>query len=256
MSKQIIYKTPQQIDNIRQSGKYLTELLELLRDSVKVGVTLNELEAIAQRFLNNHDLRWAFKWYDWFPSNLCLSVNECVVHGAPDNTVLKRWDLLKIDAGVDYKWGISDAAIGVVVGGDETNKEAAHLIQTTKGSLDQWMLQVAPGRSILGYGEAVYEYVTQNNCSIIKNLTGHGVGVHVHEGPAIYNRPNIAAQQYTFEPNMVVALEPITAIRSNRFIEHPGITWNLYTEHNDLGAQREYTVLITENGYEILAGVQ
>ncbi len=256
MSRQIIYKTPQQINNIRESGKYLTELLTLVRDSSREGVTLNQLETIAERFLKTYNLKGAFKGYDGFPTNLCLSVNECVVHGAPDETVLKKGDLLKIDAWVDYKGGISDAAISMVIWGDETNPQAAHLAKTTKGALDEGMKYVGPGKSLLGYGEAVYEYITTNNCSIIKNLTGHGVGVHVHEGPAIYNWPNVAAQQYSFEPNMVVALEPITAIRSNRYVEQKGVERNLYTEHNDLGAQREYTVLITQDWYEILAGIQ
>ncbi|MBP7847859.1 M24 family metallopeptidase [Patescibacteria group bacterium] len=98
MSRQIIYKTPQQINNIRESGKYLTELLTLVRDSSREGVTLNQLETIAERFLKTYNLKGAFKGYDGFPTNLCLSVNECVVHGAPDETVLKKGDLLKIDA--------------------------------------------------------------------------------------------------------------------------------------------------------------
>jgi len=90
---------------------------------------------------------------------------------------------------------------------------------------------------------------------VIKNLTGHGVGIDVHEGPYIYNRPNAKVKGMAFETNMVVALEPITAITSNSFIEKPGNAWNLYTEQGDLGAQREYTVVITPDGHEILAGI-
>lgn len=255
MSREIIYKTPQQIANIRQAGKYLTELLALIRDHAQVGVSLNELEVLAEDFLKTRHLKGAFKWYEGFPANLCLSVNECVVHGAPDATVLKKGDLLKIDAGVDYQGGIADAAISMVIGGDESNLEGAHLINTTKEALDHGMSFVVPGGSLYDFGEAVFDYISSHGCSIIKNLTWHGVGVHVHEGPAIYNRPNSAAQQYTFAPDMVIALEPITALKSNRYIERPWVAWNLYTEHGDLGAQREYTVLITAQWHEILAGI-
>ncbi len=98
MAREIIYKTPQQIANIRTSGKYLTELLALVRDHALEGVTLNELEAVAEKFIKTNGLKGAFKGYEGFPTNLCLSVNECVVHGCPDETVLKNGDLLKIDA--------------------------------------------------------------------------------------------------------------------------------------------------------------
>lgn len=90
---------------------------------------------------------------------------------------------------------------------------------------------------------------------MIKQLTGHGVGTSVHEGPYIYNRPNATVKELTFEPGMVVALEPITAERSSDYTERPGNHRNLYTSKGDLGAQREYTVAITDDGVEILAGV-
>lgn len=256
MSKKIIYKTPQQIAHIRESGKYLTQLLHLIREHALPGVSLLELEEQAETFIRKHHLKGAFKGYGGFPANLCLSVNDCVVHGIPDATILKPGDLLKIDAWINYKEGISDAAISIVIGGESTNDTGAHLARTTKSALDKGVQKVWPGISLIDYAQAVFDEITDNGCSIIKNLTGHGVGVDVHEWPTIYNWPNTLAQQETFQPNMVVALEPITAITSTRFVEHPHQEWNLYTDHGDLWAQREYTVLITENWIEILAWVQ
>lgn len=98
-----LIKTPQQINTIRESGKYLNELLLYIKSQSKAGVSLIELETMAQKWLNQRNLKGAFKGYEGFPANLCLSVNDCVVHGIPDETVLKNGDLLKIDAGVIYE---------------------------------------------------------------------------------------------------------------------------------------------------------
>ena len=115
MIKNLSIKTPKQIENIRESGKYLNEMLYLLREKAKVGTELIELEFVAEHFIKTHNLKGAFKGYDGFPTNLCLSVNDCAVHGVPDDYILKNGDLLKIDAGVIYEKGYSDSAISVVI---------------------------------------------------------------------------------------------------------------------------------------------
>lgn len=255
MSRKTIIKTPEQISNIREAGKYLTELLHICRDAAQPWVTGLALEHIAQNYLDTHDLIGAFKGYWWFPANLCISVNDCVVHGIPDETVFHVWDLLKIDVGVTYQWGIADAAISLVVGGAHEHKKWQHLIDTTKWWLNHGLAMVRPGASLFWYGKAVYEYINNRNCSIIKTLTWHGVGVDVHEWPTIYNRPNGHMQHEYFQPGMVIALEPITAMKSTDFVEKPGVPWNLYTRKGDLGAQWEYTIVITETGYEVLAWI-
>lgn len=255
MSKKIIYKTPEQIDNIAEAGKYLTELLLLTKELSKPWVTWLELEAHAQSYMDANNITWAFKWYGWFPANLCVSINDCVVHGIPDGTLLKLWDLVKIDVGVTYNHCIADAAISFIVWWAKENKKGQHLIDVTKWALDAGLKMIVSGKSMFDFGKTVYNHVTSNWCSVIKNLTGHGVWVEVHEWPPIYNWANGDMQRYRFEPWMVIALEPITAIKSSVYIEKKWIPWNLYTKKWDLGAQREYTLAITDNGYEILAWV-
>lgn len=252
----IIIKTPEQINNLRISWKLLTEMLLLLRDATKPWVTLIELENMSRDFCKKHNVTGAFLGNQWYKYNLCLSVNDCVVHGIPDNYELKAWDLLKIDAGINYKKALSDAAIAIVVWWDETNPEATHLKNTTKQALDAGVKTLWPGKPLYNYWFTVEKIVKQNNCSIIGNVTGHGVGTALWEPPYIYNYAHPSLQRIFLEPGMVIALEPITAIESRSYKEKPHIKWNLYTQKGDLGAQREYSVLITENGYEILAGVQ
>ncbi len=152
---------------------------------------------------------------------------------------------------------MTDAAAAVVVGGEHTNQEAAHLLNITKTGLENCVEFIGPGRSVYDRSYAIAQYVSQNDCSIVKSFTGHGVGKYLHEGPTIYNYPHPEAKKIILEPGLVIAVEPITAITSQDYIERPAInTWNLYTEHGDPGCQREYTMVITDNGYEILAGIK
>jgi len=256
MNRQVIIKTPEQIANITEAGKWHTELLHILTKASQAGTTLIEIEAQAQRFLDMHNLTWAFKWFNWFPANCCLSLNDCVVHWIPDETVLKEWDFLKIDVGVVYKWWISDAAVTLVVWWAKHNPEWQKLIDSTKVALDNWLKRIAPGKSFYEYGIEVERTMKNNWFSVIKNLTGHGVGVEVHEAPSIYNRGFKKMKKSIARPWMVIALEPITAVNSKEFIHWTENSWNIYTEHWDLWAQWEYTVVITENWYKVIAWIQ
>lgn len=256
MSKKIIIKTADQIEKIRHAGKLLNELLLLTAAGAQPWVTLSALEDKAQLFLDANGVNWAFKWYNWFPANLCLSVNDCVVHGIPDETVLEAGDLLKIDVWVTYMGYLADAAISIIVWGKKHNPQWAKLIMATKQALDKWVQQIVPWRSCMPYAQTVQKTMLQHNCSVIKNLTGHGVWTDVHEAPHLYNRPHQSMQELKRTPGRVVALEPITAVRSTDFKTKPHNERNLYTTKGDLGAQREYTIAIHEDGIEILAGIE
>lgn len=247
-------KTSQQISNIRESGKYLNELLLILRDKTKAWIATIELEFIAEHFIQTHTLSWAFKWYDWFPANLCLSLNDCVVHGIPDGTILKNGDLLKIDAGLIYERWYSDSAISVVVWWEFANPTAYDLIKTTKNALEAGIQTIQPDKDMFSYWATVNEIVKESWYKVIKDLTWHGVWTAVHERPYIFNYPHPDLRKQFYKPGMVLCFEPITAIISNNFYEKP---WDegLYTVHGDLWAQREYMLLITDEGYEILSGV-
>lgn len=226
----------------------------MIGEASKPWVQLLELEKMAQRYLDNHNLKGSFKWYNGFPANLCLSNNDCVVHGIPDSTILQAGDVLKIDIWVTYKWWIADAATTVIVGWDHTNPEWKKLIETTKLSLDEWIKHLIPHCNALKFSQTVYNTMKSRGFNIIKTLTGHGVGVEVHEWPSMFNYPEKSMKKVVLKPWMVLALEPITAIRSDNYIEWSN-GWNLYTKHGDLGAQWEYTIAVNENGIEILAGV-
>lgn len=250
-----LIKTPEQIRNITDSCAYLTEMLHMLREKTKAGMTLLEVEEISQQRLDKRELKWAFKGYEGFPANLCLSVNDCVVHGIPDETVLKNGDLLKIDAGIIYKKGVSDSAISFIIGDDSLNPLGAELIKVTKEALDLGVETIEVGKSAFFYWKAVYNHVRNNGFEVIKTLSGHGVGNDVHEMPHIHNYPTAQLKKIERKTWMVIALEPITAVESDDVVYRDINDRNLYCRRGDLGAQWEYTVLITDNGPKILAGV-
>jgi len=255
MIKNLSIKTPKQIENIRESGKYLNEMLYLLRDKARAGITLIELEFIADHFIKINNLKGAFKGYDGFPTNLCLSVNDCAVHGVPDDYVLKNGDLLKIDAGVIYEKGYSDSAISVVIGGESANPLAHQLVSVTKEALDRGIETIEPHQAMFPYGKTVENIIHKAGFKVLKDLTGHGVGNDVHERPYVFNRwhPDMKKQKY--EPGMVLCFEPITAVMSKDFFMKQGDD-GLYTNFWDLACQWEYMLVITEEGYEILSGIQ
>lgn len=250
-----LIKTPVQIQNIKDSSKYLTELLYTLKDQTRAGVSLLELEAFADERITKRNLKGAFKGFEGFPANLCLSVNDCVVHGIPDETILKNWDLLKIDAGIIYNKAVSDSAISLIVGDASANPLGADLIRATKESLDRGVATIKTGGFAYDYAKAVHTHIMNEGFRVLKTLSGHSVGNEVHEMPLFLNYPAAAMKKIEWKPGMVVALEPITAVESDDVVYRDVNDWNLYCRKGDLGAQWEYTVLITENGPEILAGV-
>ena len=251
----IIYKTKQQLQLIEDSWKYLTELLYKIKEFIKPWIISQEIEEFAGQYIKKHNLKWAFKWFMAYPANLCISVNNCVVHGEPSWYVLKEGDLLKIDAWINYKWMITDAAFSMIVW-TSSNKQAKQLIKATKKALDRGVGVIEIWKTFYDYSFTVYNTIKQSWFSIIENLTWHGVWVKVHEPPRIYNFPSNEMKKIKIRPGMCFALEPITAIKSQKAISVQENKWDLLTEKWDLWAHWEYTVIVDDNWPRVVAGVR
>lgn len=258
---QIRYYTDQEIEKIRKSGEFLNQLILHIADKVEPGISLLELEKYASDFIaqlqkNNpkHDIKWAFKWFEWYTANLCLSYNDWLVHGIPSKYILKSWDLLKIDTGIKCDGYITDSAVSVVVWWLKTNPKAAKLIQSTKNALDESIQIIKKDLSLFDYGRFVYNHIKKDWYEIIRWLTWHGLGKTVHEDPWISNYPDARLKSIKFRPGMVFALEPITAEYSDDFVGSKNGR-DLFTIKWDLWCQWEYTLAFCKDGVELMSGI-
>lgn len=248
-----LIKTPEEIERIRRSGKILAEVLRRLRTEVRPGVQLMELERLTRNLLDLAGGTPTFLGYrsegarEPYPFALCTSVNETVVHGRPSNYALKSGDVLKLDLGVNWEGGITDAAVTVPVG--KTSEESNKLIRATKNALTEALRAVRAGNTLGDIGFAIQHVVERNGVKILEGLTGHGVGLEIHEDPIIYNfgRPGTGMK---LKEGMILAIEPMTSLTSGKAVQMADDSF--VTADGSISAHFEHTVLVTKKGVEVL----
>jgi methionyl aminopeptidase len=236
---------------MRTAGKYLAEILELLQQQVKPGMTTKDIDDIAVAELKKRGARATFLGYSGFPASICTSINEAMIHGIPSlDQVLKEGDVVSLDFGVTYKGMIADAARTFTLGPVE--EEVQLLIDRVKESFFKGIAVLAPGVDLAEYGRAVDEYVSQFPYGLIESFAGHGIGKQLHEEPLV---PNYATENYlTLKEHMTFALEPMLSLGSAQVVEADD-GWTIFSEDYAMTAHYENTVIITSNGVEILTQV-
>jgi methionyl aminopeptidase len=246
-------KTPEEIIAMREGGKILASILTEVATLAVPGKTTLDLENRAQELFQKHNVIPTFQGYHGFPAALCTSVNDEVVHTIPSaKRSFKNGDLLSIDCGVTHKGLITDSAIAIVIGNpeDEEAREAAFLRKVCVRALWNGIKQVRPGTRFGDISHAIGKTVKDAGCSVVKELTGHGVGHTLHEDPCIpnYGKRNTGP---ALKPGMTFALEPIITMDGpkTRTLEDG---WNIITQDGSLACQHEHTILVTETGYEVL----
>lgn len=242
-------KTEAEIDAMRVGGRILAAVLANLKEKVQPGVTAKELDAIAEREIKRLGATAAFRGYQGFPGSICISVNDEVVHGIPKaETVLKSGDVVSLDLGVIYRGLIVDSAITVICGGGTS--EVQNLLRYTEDSLNEGLAQIKDGVRTGDIGYAIEKVLTKHNLGIVRDLVGHGVGHAVHEDPNIPNYGRRHAGSHLVK-GMTVAIEPMATLGKEAVIIDPD-GWTVRTADGSLAAHFEHTVLITEDGCEIL----
>jgi len=228
----------------------VAEVLEILRDFVRPGITTMDLENRALKETHRLGAKPAFKGYYGYPAALCASINNVVVHGIPsEKTVLKEGDIIGMDFGVIYKGFYGDSAITVPVG--EISKTARHLVDVTAASLDKAIAVALPGNTLGDIANAVQSYTEAEGFSVVRDFVGHGIGRKLHESPQVPNfgRPG---KGLTLEAGMVLAIEPmINAGTYNTRVLEDG--WTAVTVDGSLSAHFEHTVAITADGPFVLS---
>lgn len=235
---------------MKEAGKILAETLEKTMNFAKVGMSTLELDQFAEDFIKSKNAKPGFKGFNGYKYTLCTALNDQIVHGIPRNDKkISDGDLLTIDCGVIVDGFYSDAARSKIIGTPE--KEKIKIIETAKLALKKGIEAAKNGNKVSDISKAIEKIVTENNYFVIEDLTGHGIGRTLHEEPIVanYYDPNIT--DYTLEPGMTIAIEPIFAENSNKMITDKD-GWTLTTIDNNLSVQIEETVLITQNEAEIL----
>lgn len=244
----IYYKTEAEIELIKEGAEILSRTLGEVAKHIKPGVKTKELDKVAERFIIGNGGFPSFKGYNGFPSALCISVNEYVVHGFPGEYVLKEGDIVSIDCGVFYKGFHSDSAFTYPIG--KVDDEVMKLLSVTKQSLYKGIAESMAGKRIGDIGFAIQKYVEDFGYSVVRELVGHGVGKNLHESPEV---PNFGkrGKGAVLKEGLVIAVEPMVNMgRRNVVQENDG--WSIRTKDRQPSAHFEHTIAITKKGTEIL----
>lgn len=241
-------KTEDEIIRMRKSGHILYEILNILKQSSNAGMTTKQLDEIAATELKKRSAKAAFLDYDGFPANICISINDEIVHGIPGERVIRNGDIVGLDFGVNYQGMITDSAITIPVG--EIDKNQKRLLEYTEKALYSAIDVIKDGVRVGDIGDAVDRQLRAGNLKVIKSLGGHGVGHMVHEDPIILNFGHSGTGE-TLREGMTIAIEPIASLGTyDAYLASDG--WTYMTMDGSMSAQFEHTILITRTGAEIL----
>ncbi|GAA6756283.1 methionine aminopeptidase [Thermus sp. 2.9] len=244
-------KSPWEIERMREAGALLTEVVEEVARHVEPGITTKELDRIAHAAILKRKAKPAFLGLYGFPATLCTSVNEVVVHGIPSDKPLREGDILSVDVGLFYGGFAADMARTFPVG--KVSPEAQRLIQDTEAAFWEGMKYLRPGFRIGDVAHAVQTFLESRGYGVVREFVGHGVGREIHEDPQLPNfgKPGTGPK---IRPGMTLALEPMVTLRpAPVVILEDG--WTASAGQGNLAAHYENTVLVTEEGPELLTGV-
>ena len=242
-------RTEREINLIAESNKIVAETLDLLSDNIKPGVKTSDLDKLAEEFIKSKGARPAFKGYMGFPSTLCVSIDDEVVHGIPNGKILKEGQIVSIDCGVEKNGYYGDSARTFAVG--KINSKKQDLMRVTKESLMLGIEAAKDGNYVSDIGHAVQTYVESHGYSVVRDLVGHGIGTELHEEPQVpnYGKPK---QGQRLRTGMCLAIEPmINAGTKDIFTDSDG--WTVKTKDGGASAHFEHTITITRNGAKILS---
>jgi len=254
---QIPLKTRREIDIMREAGRHVAEILLEVKKRVKPGITTAELNRIAEEEIKRRGVQSSFKGYGphgmpKYPAVICISVNEEIVHGIPGPRVLQDGDIVGFDFGVHLEGMHGDSAVTVAVG--EVSEEAKRLLETTRQSLYLAIEQARPGNRLSDIGHAVQAKAESAGYSVVRDFVGHGIGHKLHEPPQIpnYGEPGKGPR---LRAGMTLAIEPMVNIGVAE-VEVLKDGWTAVTADRKLSAHFEHTVLITDEGPEILTKIE
>jgi methionyl aminopeptidase len=243
-------KTESEIEKMRESNRLLGMMLDELAAKIQPGMSARDLDDHAGRILESFGVKSNFKGYEGFPANICVSVNDRVVHGIPTkDMIFSDGDIVSVDAGLIYEGYHSDAARTFPVG--EISPEVRRLIEVTERAFFEGIAKAVAGNRIRDISEAIGACADRNGIGIVRELTGHGIGTALHEKPFV---PNYPKSIFTgkLKAGMTAAIEPIFTL-GRPDIEYNEDEWTIQTQDGSWAAHYENTILITDGCPEILS---
>lgn len=244
----IIIKSDEEIEIIREAGRIVAQVLQILTKEVRPGLKEKELDRIVRREFAARGATPTFLGYQGYPASVCVSVNDEVVHGIPDERVLQEGDIVSIDLGATYKGFVGDAAVTVPVG--NVSREAARLIEVTERALYKGIEAAREGVPLGAVSHAIQREAESNGYSVVREYVGHGVGRKMHEEPQV---PNFGPPDRgpILRKGMVLALEPMVNAGDWRTKRHAD-NWTVSTIDGKLSAHFEHTIAVERDGAMIL----
>ncbi|MDA9808010.1 type I methionyl aminopeptidase [Flavobacteriales bacterium] len=248
----IYYKTEEEIDLIRNSSLLVAKTHAEIAGLIKPGITTLALDKIAEEFIRDNGGVPAFKGYGGFPNTLCMSPNDQVVHGIPDDRVLEDGEILSVDCGVVMNGYFGDSAFTYEVG--EVDAETKQLLKVTKESLYKGIEMAVSGNRIGDIGYAVQKHAESFGYGVVRELVGHGVGKNLHESPEVpnYGRRGRGAK---LQEGLVIAIEPMINMGTRKIMQHTD-GWTITTIDNKPSAHFEHTIVVRKGKAEILSSFE
>lgn len=246
----ITIKSKREIELLRVAGNIVYKTHKYLEPYIKPGITTKELDKLAYDFIIKEGATPSFLNYEGFPASICTSINEEVVHGIPSSRKLKNGDIIGIDIGACYKGYHGDSAWSYAVG--SVSDEKSYLLNHTEKALYEGLKMIKPGNRIGDISNAIESYANKHKLGVVRELVGHGVGNHLHEEPDVPNF-GVSGKGPLLKEGMVIAVEPMLNLGTRKvFILDDD--WTIVTQDNKPSAHFEHTVVVTNDGYEILTG--
>ena len=244
-------RTKDEIALMSNSCQIVADTLLMLEEYVKPGAKIIDLDSLAEKYIISRGAIPAFKGYMGFPATLCVSVDDEVVHGIPNDRILKEGQIVGIDCGALKNGYYGDHAKTFIVG--DVNSEIHKLVNTTKESLLLGISEAKIGNYISDIGYAIQSYAENNGFSVVRELVGHGIGTNLHEEPQVPNY-GIPKQGHKIKEGMCIAIEPMINL-GEKEIKTDEDGWTIRTQDGKVSAHFEHTIAITSNGPVILSKV-
>lgn len=244
----IHYKTSEEVDKIKQSADILGRAHGEIAKHVKKGVKTSFLDKVAEEFIRDYGAVPSFKGYNGFPSSLCISVNEVVVHGFPSDYELKDGDIISVDCGVFHQGFHSDSAYTYPIG--EVPPSVLALLRATRDSLYLGIEQATFGNRVGDIGHAIQKFVEAKGYTVVRELVGHGLGRKLHEAPEVPNYGKKGSGPL-LKQGMVIAIEPMINLGTRNIVQEKD-GWTIRTADRRPSAHYEHTIAIFEDRTEVL----